>query len=70
MRADYNNGTVGREDEETFFILLEEFDFLKYGLASRKDCTLKSGWVGEWGMYICYSLQFKKMHVHGFIIGH
>lgn len=46
------------------------FDFLKYGLASRKEDALKSCWMGGWWMCIYHSPQFKKMHVHGIIISH
>lgn len=38
MHADSNNEIVGRKDKEPLYIL-EEFNFLEYGLASRKECV-------------------------------
>lgn len=55
----------GKRGWREFLYSPGEFDFLKCGLASRKEYTLKSWWVGAWGLCIYYSPQFKKMHVHG-----
>lgn len=58
---------IGKRGWRDFLYSPGEFDFLKYGLASRKECTLKSWWMGGWGMCIYHSPQFKKMHGHGII---
>lgn len=62
MHANSNNEIVRRKDKEAFCIL-EEFDFLKYGLASAKECMLKARCVGWWGTDIYHSPQFKGVHI-------
>lgn len=66
------NSTMGlwerKHDED--FCILEEFDFLNYGLAYRKECILKAYWVDGWILYIYLSPRFKRMHICVFIISH
>ena len=62
VHANSNNEIVRRKEKEAFCIL-EEFDFLKHGLASAKECMLKARCVGWWGTYIYHSPQFKRVRI-------
>lgn len=71
VHADYNNGIVGREDEENFYILLESLISWSVGLLLGRSIHWNhGGWVHGDYVFIIVHNSRKCMYMDGIIISH